>query len=50
MDPHLLDLRRFIRDFLTSNNTIKADIFVIKFFPKTGIIDFSDIAIEAVRD
>jgi len=50
MDPHLLDLRRFIKDPLIGDNTIKADILVVKFFPKTRIADFSDIAIEAIMD
>ena len=48
MDPYLLDLRRFIRDLLKNNNTIKANIFIIKFFLKIGIADFSDIIIEAI--
>jgi len=50
MDPHLLDLRRSTKDPLIGDNTIKADIFTAKFFPKTKIIDFSNIAIEAIRD
>jgi len=48
VDPYLLDLRRFIRDLLKNNNTIKANIFIIKFFLKIGIADFSDIIIEAI--
>ena len=50
MDPHLLDLRRFTRDPLTGNNTIKANILAAKFFPKTGTVDLSDMAIEVIRD
>jgi len=38
MDLYLLDLKRFIKDPLIGDNTIKADIFIIKFFFKTGII------------
>ena len=30
------------------NNTIKADIFIVKFFPKTRTADLSDIKIEAI--
>jgi len=50
MDLYLLDLRRSIGDFLIGDNTIKANIFVAKFFPKTRIVDFNNIAIEAIRD
>jgi len=50
MDLYLLDLRRSTGDFLIGDNTIKADIFAAKFFPKTRIIDFSDMAIEVIRD
>jgi len=50
MDPYLLDLRRFTKDLLIGNNTIKADILAAKFFPKTKIVDFNNIAIEAIRD
>ena len=50
MDPHLLDFRRSIKDPLIGNNIIKANIFAVKFFPKTGIADFNDMAIEAIRD
>jgi len=50
MNPYLLDLKRSTRDPLISNNTIKADILVAKFFPETEIIDFSNIAIKAIRD
>ena len=46
MDPYLLDLRRSIKDPLTDNNIIKADIFIAKFFPKTGMVDLSDIEIK----
>jgi len=45
VDPYLLDLRRSIKDPLTDNNIIKADIFIAKFFPKTGIVDLSDMEI-----
>jgi len=48
MDPYLLDLKRSIKDPLIGGNTIKANIFIVKFFPKTRIIDFSDIAIEVI--
>ena len=50
MDPYLLDLKRSTGDPLIGDNTIKANIFIAKFFPKTGIIDFSNIAIKAIRD
>jgi len=50
MDPYLLDLRRSIRDPLIGNNIIKTNILVAKFFPKTGIINFSNMAIEAIKD
>jgi len=50
MDLYLLDLRRSTGDPLIGDNTIKADIFVAKFFPKTKTIDFSNIVIEAIRD
>jgi len=43
VDFYLLDLKRSIKDSLIDNNTIKADIFTVKFFPKIGIIDFNDI-------
>jgi len=43
VDPYLLDLRRSTKDLLTDNNIIKANIFAAKFFPKTGIVDLSDI-------
>jgi len=46
-DPYLLDLRRSIKDPLIDNNTIKADIFTAKFFPKTKTADFSNIKVEA---
>jgi len=48
VDPYLLDLRRLIKDLLIDNNTLKADIFAVKFFPKTEIIDFSDIKKEII--
>ena len=50
MDLQLLDFRRSIKNPLTDNNIIKIDIFVIKFFFKTGIVDFSDIKTEATME
>jgi len=50
MDHYLLDFKRSIKDPLISDNIIKADIFIIKFFPKTRIINFSNIAIKAIID
>ncbi len=47
MDFYLPDFRKSIEDPLTDNNTIKMDIFVIKFFPETGVMDFNDIEIKA---
>jgi len=47
---YLLDLKRFIKDPLINNNTIKADIFIAKFFPKTKTVDFSNIKIEAIME
>jgi len=47
-DPYLLDFKRFIKDPLIDNNTIKIDIFTAKFFPKTRITDFSNIKIGAI--
>ena len=43
MDPYLLNLRRFIKDPLIDNNTIKINIFMVKFFPKIEIADFNNI-------
>jgi len=43
VDLYLLDLRRSTKDSLTDNNITKADILAAKFFPKTGIADFSDM-------
>jgi len=48
VDPYLLDLRRSIKDLLIDNNTIKANILVAKFFPKTKIVDLSNINIEVI--
>ena len=48
MDPYLLDFRRFIKDPLIDNNNIKVDFFAVKFFPKTKIVNFSNIIIEAI--
>jgi len=50
VDPYLLDLRRSIKDPLVDNNIIKADILIAKFFPKTGIVDLSDIKIEIIME
>jgi len=49
-DPYLLDLRRSTKDPLTDNNIIKADIFAAKFFPKTRIVNFSDIKTEVTME
>jgi len=49
-NPYLLDLRRFIKDLLINKNTIKADIFIAKFFPKTKIVNFRDIKIEVITN
>jgi len=43
VDFYLLDLKKFIKDPLTNNNTTKIDIFIVKFFPKIGIADFNNI-------
>jgi hypothetical protein len=48
VDPHLLDLRRSIKDPLINNNFIKADILVASFFPKTKAVDLSNINMEAI--
>jgi len=48
VDLYLLDLKKFIKDFLTDNNTIKTNIFIAKFFPKTKIADFSNIKAEVI--
>jgi len=50
MDPHLLDLRKSTKDPLIGDNIIKANILAVKFFPKTGIINFGDITIEIIID
>jgi len=50
MDPYLLDLRRFIKDPLIGDNTIKTDVFIAKFFPKTKIIKFTNITTEATMN
>jgi len=47
-DPYLLDFKRFIKDPLINNNTIKVDIFITKFFSKIKIADFSNIIIEVI--
>jgi len=49
-DPHLLDLRKFIKNLLINNNIIKADIFIVKFFPKTGIVNFSNIKVKVITE
>jgi len=48
VNPYLLDLKRSTKDPLTDNNTIKAKIFIAKFFPKIKIADLNDIKIEAI--
>ena len=48
VDFYLLDLKKSIKDFLIDNNTIKVDIFIVKFFLKTRIVDFNNIKIEAI--
>jgi len=50
VDFYLLDLRRSIKDPLINNNIIKVDIFIAKFFPKTRIVNFSNIKIEAIME
>jgi len=50
MDPYLLDFKRFIRDPLIGDNIIKANIFIVKYFPKTKIVNFSNITIKAIMD
>ena len=46
MDFYLLNFKKSIKDFLINNNTIKADIFIAKFSPKTKIADFNNNKIE----
>ena len=48
MDPYLLDLRRSIKDPLIDNNTAKAKILITSFFPKTEVVNLSDINIKAI--
>jgi hypothetical protein len=48
VDPHLLNLRRSIEDPLIDNNSIKANILVASFFPKTKAVDLSNINMEAI--
>jgi len=50
MDPYLPDLKRSTKDPLTGDNIIKANIFIAKFFPKTGIVNLNNIVIKAIRD
>jgi len=50
MDLYLLDLKRFIKDLLISNNTIKINIFIAMFFFKTKIINYNNIALEATTN
>jgi len=45
VDPYLLDLRRFIKDPLIDNNTVKVNIFIVKFFLKIKIANFNNIEI-----
>jgi len=42
-DLYLLDLRRSTKGPLIDNNIIKINIFIVKFFLKIRIVDFSDI-------
>jgi len=49
-DLYLLDLRRSTKDPLIDNNTIKADIFTAKFFPKTKIVNLNNIKIETITE
>jgi len=48
VDFYLLDLKKFIRDSLIDNNVIKVNIFIVKFFPKIGIVYFNNIVIEVI--
>jgi len=48
VDFYLLNLKKFIKDPLINNNTIKTDIFITKFFFKTKIVDFNNIKIEVI--
>jgi len=50
MDPYLLDFRKSTGDPLIGDNIVKANILTAKFFLKTGIVDLSNMAIEAIRD
>jgi len=50
VDFYLLDLKKFIKDPLINNNTIKADILMAKFFLKTRIVDFNNIKVEAIME
>jgi len=43
VDFYLLNLKKFIKDFLINNNIIKIGIFTAKFFPKIKIVDFNNI-------
>jgi len=48
VDSYLLDLRKFTKDSLIKkNNTIKANIFIVKLFPKTKTVNFNNIIIKA---
>ena len=47
-DLYLLDLRRSIKDPLIDNNSAKANILAASFFPKTGVVDLSDINTEVI--
>ena len=48
MDLYLLNLKKSIKDPLIGNNSIKANIFIIKFFSKTRIVNFSNITKKAI--
>jgi len=45
VDFYLLDLKKSIKDPLINNNIIKVNILAAKFFPKTKIVNFSNIKI-----
>jgi len=49
MDFYLLDLRRSTKDSLIGDNTIKANIFAVKFFFKTGAANLNNMAIEVCK-
>jgi len=43
VDLYLLDLKKSTKDSLIDNNTIKINIFTVKFFLKIKIVDFNNI-------